>query len=31
MIEADHHAKEIHKISHQTGIVDQIVEIVNIK
>ena len=31
IIEDDHHTKEIHRISHKKGIVDHIVEIVNIK
>ena len=31
IIEEYHHTKEIHRISHKTGIVDHIVEIVNIK
>ena len=30
-IEEDHHTKKIHKISHKTDIVDQIVKIVNIE
>ena len=31
IIEEDHHTKEIHKISHRTDMVDQIVEKVNIE